>query len=124
MIAVDPSALVAILFEEEDAGRFVSALKAEPGALLAAASYVELCAVVKNRRGAAALRVVDALLAEAGIQIEPVTLEQAEIARTACARYGVLNFGDVFSYALARDRGVPLLFKGNDFSQTDIEVAG
>ena len=120
MIAVDPSALVAILLKEDDAARFVAALKAEPGALLSGASYVELCAVIKNRRGADSLRVVDALLKETAIQVEPVTVEQAEIARAAYVEYGVLNFGDVFSYALAKDKDCPLLFKGDDFGKTDI----
>ena len=120
MIAVDPSVLVAILLQEDDAALFIAALKAEPRALLSGASYVELCAVIKNRRGAASLKVVDSLLKEMAIQIEPVTVEQAEIARTAYVTYGVLNFGDVFSYALAKDKGCPLLFKGDDFSKTDI----
>ncbi len=124
MIVVDPSALVAILLREDDHSRYLHALKSAPGALLSAASYVELCAVIKNRRGAEALAIVDALLEETGIQIEPVTPEQARIARAAYAEYSVLNFGDVFSYALAKSQGLPLLFKGSDFSETDLEAAG
>ena len=123
MIVVDPSALVAILLREDDSARYLEVLRSAPGALLSAASYVELCAVIKNRRGAEALTVVDALLEATGIQLEPVTAAQARIARAAYAEYSVLNFGDVFSYALAKSSGLPLLHKGNDFSQTDIESA-
>ena len=66
----------------------------------------------------------DGLLREVGVTAEPVTPAQAEVARAAYAEYGALNFGDVFSYALAKDKGLPLLFKADDFSQTDVEVAG
>ena len=88
--------------------------------MMAAASYVELCAVMSKKRGAGVVEEVGDLIAEANITIEPVTPEQARIARTAYVEYGALNFGDVFSYALAKDHDIPLLFKGEDFAKTDV----
>ncbi len=121
MIAVDTSALAAILLAEEDAVRYSDALIATSGIVMSAVSYVELCAVMTKRRGAGVVTEVDDLIDSVDIRIEPVTVEQAQIAREAYVVYGVLNFGDVFSYALAKDRTIPLLFKGADFSKTDIE---
>ncbi|MEM1044055.1 MAG: type II toxin-antitoxin system VapC family toxin [Bacteroidota bacterium] len=123
MIVVDPSALIAILLKEEDARRYTSALEDASMSLIASASYVELCAVMSKRRPSKSLAAVDEILAEMNVVIEPFTPEQARMARDAYVRYGVLNFGDVFSYALAKEKGYPLLFKGDDFAQTDIEAA-
>ena len=123
MIAVDTSVVVAILLAEEDAARYSEVLIATPGAMMAAASYVELCAVMTKRRGAGVVVEVDDFIERVGIRIEAVTPEQARIARAAYAEYGVLNFGDVFAYALAKDKDVPLLYKGDDFGKTDIRSA-
>lgn len=121
MIAVDTSALVAILFDEEDAVQYIEVLEASAVSMMAAASYVELCAVIKSRSGPKGLEIMDRTMEKIGIAIEPVTVEQAQIARAAYVKYGVLNFGDVFSYALAKDKNLPLLFKGEDFKKTDIQ---
>ncbi|MGV0036768.1 MAG: type II toxin-antitoxin system VapC family toxin [Candidatus Azotimanducaceae bacterium WSBS_2022_MAG_OTU7] len=97
--------------------------------LMSAANCLESAVVVDRQRGAEAGRQFDALIARAAIQIEPVTREQADIARQAYLDFGKgrhpasLNFGDCFAYALARSLHLPLLFKGNGFSLTDIEPA-
>jgi ribonuclease VapC len=90
---------------------------------------VELSIVVQRQLGPDGSRQMDVLLRTAGIQIEPVSVDQAEIARQAYLDYGkgrhpaALNFGDCFSYALAKDRREPLLFKGSHFSKTDVLIA-
>ncbi len=99
--------------------------------VLSAATYLEAAIVVDSARSSTLATQLDTILTRAGIQIEPVTVEQARIAREAYRRYGRgsghrahLNFGDCFAYALAKARDEPLLFKGDDFSHTDIEAAG
>ena len=124
-MVVDTSALVAILLQEEDAQAYADAIAAAATAALSAASYVEL-AIVSLSRGARGRAELEAMLADAVIDIVPVTLDQARIAAGAYERYGkgrhaaALNFGDCFAYALAKSRGEPLLFKGSDFGLTDI----
>ena len=127
---IDTSALVAILRDEPDAARFASAIEAADVRRISAVTYVELGAVIDGTRDAVASRRVDELIAVAGIVIEPVTAAQAHIAREAYRDFGKgsghsagLNFGDCFSYALARDLGEALLFKGSDFGETDIRPA-
>ena len=128
MIVLDTSAILAILLAEDEASAFRSLITESHGALLSAGSAVELAAVASGRDDLfdTALE----FLKEPYIAIEPVDAEQADIAAKAYRRYGKghhpagLNLGDVFAYALARQRGVPLLFKGNDFLQTDVEAAG
>lgn len=128
---VDTSAVIAILRAEPDADRFARAL-AVPGIELriSAASYLETAIVIDMAHDPIASRRVDELIARAGILIEPVTERQARIAREAYRDFGKgtghkaqLNFGDCLAYALASDRGEPLLFKGSDFSETDVAVA-
>lgn len=124
-MVVDTSALVAILLHEEDAQTYADAIAAAATAALSAASYVEL-AIVSLSRGARGRAELEATLADAAIEIVPVTLEQARVAAGAYERYGkgrhgaALNFGDCFAYALAKARGEPLLFKGTDFGLTDV----
>jgi ribonuclease VapC len=95
---------------------------------MSAATLVETGLVIESRYGDAGGRELDVLIAKAGLSIEPVTTEQADVAREAWRRYGMgrhsaaLNFGDCFSYALARTTGEPLLFKGDDFTQTDVSL--
>ena len=95
---------------------------------MSAATFLEAGIVVDNQLGAAAGRQLDALVARAAVEIEPVTREQAEVARQAYMDFGKgrhpakLNFGDCFSYALAKVTSMPLLFKGEDFSQTDVSA--
>jgi ribonuclease VapC len=128
-VIVDTSALVAVLRAEPDAGRYVEAL-ATGRPRLSAATYVETAVVVDANRDPVLSRRFDDLLAAADVAVEPVTREHAEIARQAYRDFGRgsrhsarLNFGDCFSYALARATGEPLLFKGEDFTQTDITPA-
>lgn len=127
---VDTSALIAILRAEPDAGRFAAALAStdEPKRI-SAASYLEAAIVIDAGRDPVASGLLDELIARAGIVIEPVTADQARTARAAYRDYGKggghpagLNFGDCFAYALAKARGEPLLFKGEDFARTDVPV--
>lgn len=124
-MVVDTSALIAILLQEEDAQAYADALAATATAALSAASYVEL-AIVSLSRGVRGRAELEATLADAAIEIVPVTLDQARLAAGAYDRYGkgrhaaALNFGDCFAYALAKSRGEPLLFKGTDFGLTDV----
>lgn len=125
-MVLDTSALVALLGMEPEAPRIALAMEADPLRLLSAASMVEASIVLESRQGEAAVRELDLLLARANVQIEPVTAEHAELARQAWRRFGRgrhsagLNYGDCFSYALSRASGEALLFKGNDFTQTDV----
>lgn len=128
-MVIDTSALVALLSMEPEAARIASALESDATRLISAATLVETGIVIESRYGLAGARELDLLAAKAAFIIEPVTGEQADVAREAWRRYGKgrhsagLNYGDCFSYALAKVKGEPLLFKGNDFPQTDIAVA-
>ena len=125
---VDTSALVALLRGEDDATRFARALAArgEPKRI-SAANFLETAIVIDGSRDAIASRRLDDVMAKASLTIEPVTAEQAHIARAAYRDFGKgsghpaqLNFGDCFAYALAKTTDEPLLFKGEDFGFTDI----
>lgn len=126
---VDTSAIIAILRGETDAPMMARALQASPVRRISAASYVEAAIVTDGNREPVLSRRFDDLLRDAKIDIEPITVEQARIAREAYRDFGKgrhragLNFGDCFAYALAKATGEPLLFKGDDFRHTDIEVA-
>jgi ribonuclease VapC len=129
-VIIDTSALIAILRDEPDGRRFAEAIEAATHRRISAATYVELAAVIDGGRDPVASRLVDALLDAAGIAIEPVTEAQARVAREAYRDFGKgsghaagLNFGDCFAYALAKATGESLLFKGDDFSRTDIAPA-
>lgn len=125
-MVIDTSALVALLSMEAEAPRIAVALESDPNRLLSAATLLETGIVIESRYGPAGARELDLLVAKAGLVVEPVTPEQVEIAREAWRRYGKgrhsagLNFGDCFSYALAKVKGESLLFKGEDFPHTDI----
>ncbi|MEL6621524.1 MAG: type II toxin-antitoxin system VapC family toxin [Pseudomonadota bacterium] len=123
MIAVDTSALVAILEQEPDAGLYAEALEADPAPVLSTANLIELQIVMRYRRGAVGRPLIERLMEQASIEPIPVSVEQARLAADAHARFGALNFGDSFAYALAQERDVPLLFKGDDFTRTDIRKA-
>jgi ribonuclease VapC len=119
---VDTSALIAILRDEPEARAFAIAIADADRRRLSAANYLEAAIVIDGSRDPIASRRFDDLLREAGISIEPVTEEQAKIAREAYRDFGRgsghaarLNFGDCFAYALAKTTGEPLLFKGDDF---------
>jgi ribonuclease VapC len=126
---VDTSALLAILFSESDAERYARAITDADVCRISAANFVEVGIVVEAQTRATGSRQFDAFFRRAGIVIEPVTEEQAHIARQAYADFGKgrhragLNFGDCFAYALARTTGERLLFKGEDFKKTDIPSA-
>jgi ribonuclease VapC len=128
-VIVDTSVLVAIIRGEPDRRAYQALIARAPAARISAATYVELGIVVDGPRDPVQSSSLDALLASARIRIEPFTESQARIARTAYERFGRgsghparLNMGDCFAYALARDLGEPLLFKGDDFKLTDIEI--
>jgi ribonuclease VapC len=125
-VVIDSSALIAVLCMEPDAARIAQAIESDPVRLLSAATLVESSIALETKLGDAAARELDLLLVRAHVTIEPVTSEQAELARQAWRRFGrgrhpaKLNYGDCFSYALSRASGEPLLFKGNDFGSTDV----
>lgn len=126
---VDTSAIIAILREEREADVFLQALDDNRPAKVSAGSWVELGAVLSGF----GIRELEPQLLRlrhvAGIQIIPVTEQQAEIGRQAYLVFGKgnhparLNFGDCFAYALAKATGEPLLFKGDDFVHTDVTAA-
>ncbi len=120
MIVVDTSAIIAILESEADAHLYIEALEKNEHPIMSAATFVELNAVMKHKGGQAAIQIVDRFIELSGITIEPLTKQQALIAREAYFKYNVLNMGDSYSYALAKNKHVPLLFKGEDFKQTDL----
>jgi ribonuclease VapC len=128
-MVIDTSALVAILCNEADASLFEAALESDSTRLISAATLLETSIVIEARFGEAGGRELDLLLHKAQIEIEAFDQEQTEIAREAYRTYGKgrhpagLNFGDCFSYALSVVRGEPLLYKGDDFSKTDIKNA-
>jgi ribonuclease VapC len=127
-VIVDSSALIAILRNEPDAPTYTAAIEAARDCRISAATYVETATVIDSVRDPVASRRFDELIEEAGLVVEPVTEAQAKIARAAYRDFGKgsghpaqLNFGDCFAYALAKSMNKPLLFKGNDFSHTDVK---
>lgn len=128
-MVLDTSALVAILSGEPEHEAFIQAIEQADVRLLSAATLLEASIVIEARYGAAGAQHFDRLLERADVEIVPMDREQASTARAGWQRFGkgrhpaALNFGDCFSYALAVTRGEPLLFKGNDFSQTDVPMA-
>ena len=130
MIAVDTSAIVAIAFGEPERGPFLAAILASERAYISSVSVVEARMVVHGRRGERAVALLDDLLQLPPFEILPPGRAEMDAASAAFVVYGKgsghpagLNFGDLFSYALAKVRGLPLLFKGDDFVHTDIEPA-
>jgi ribonuclease VapC len=128
MIVVDSSIIVAIIREENDSARFVDILNSTE-AIMPAVAYVETHMVVAGRNSSADSREVDGIISDLGVKVVDLTPDQANAAVWAFLRYGKgrhrarLNFVDCFCYALAKSRGVPLLFKGDDFAKTDIVPA-
>ena len=131
---LDTSALIVILRYEAEAPEFAriieSVAQSSAKSRISAVSYVEAGAVIDGSKDPIASRRFDELIEAAQIAIEPVTEAQARIARQAYRDFGKtsghpakLNFGDCFSYALAKSKGEPLLFKGQDFSRTDVRSA-
>ena len=124
---VDTSAIIAILRHEHEYEALEEAIASQPYVRMSAAAYLEAGIVIDARQDPIRSRKLDDFLSRAEITIEPVTAEQALIAREAYRDFGRgsghpagLNFGDCFSYALAKATGEPLLFKGEDFIHTDL----
>ena len=127
---VETSAIVAMVRGEPEREGFRTAIVEAPIARMSAASYLEASIVVDARGDRELSSMFDQLIEDLGIVVEPVTRVQADIARDAYRRYGRgsghpagLNFGDCFGYALAKDSGHDLLFKGSDFVHTDVPAA-
>jgi ribonuclease VapC len=130
---VDTSALIAIAWDEPERARFENAIEADPVRLVSAASVLEGAIVMMRRAGRAAASEAVArfheLLDQLGLEIEPVSASQIGIAEAAYLSFGKgmhaagLNFGDCFTYALAKETGEPILFKGDDFAHTDLTRA-
>ena len=126
---IDTSALVAILAGEADASRFAQAVESDPMPQIGTPALLEASIVLTRWYGDTALAALDAFMHESGADVIAFDLPQLRAAQAAYLRFGKgrhpagLNFGDCMSYALAQASREPLLFKGNDFSQTDIEPA-
>ncbi len=126
---MDTSALLAVLLREPEALQFARAMTGASIVRLSAASYVEAALAVDRRGDEIRRAMLDTFVRDFSIRIEPVTVEQAMLARQAFVLFGKgrhkagLNFGDCFTYALAKAYGEPLLFKGGDFGLTDLEAA-
>jgi ribonuclease VapC len=128
-MVIDASAIVAIAINEDEAEAFERRIADDPVRLISAASVLEAAIAIESKLGEAGGAELDLWLYKAGVDIAPVDAAQADLARRAWRRFGKgrspagLNFGDCFSYALAALRQEPLLYKGDDFSKTDIEAA-
>jgi len=126
-VIIDTSAIVAILNDEPERHTFIGAIVDASYNCMSTAGFVEASIILESRYGYDGIRDFDLFLVKAGIELVPVDVEQAQIARQAFREYGKgrhpagLNFGDCFSYALAKVNDDFLLFKGNDFLQTDIK---
>ena len=125
-MVIDTSAVLAVLQNEPERRAFNEVIEAAEQRSMSTATFVESSIVIESRYGADGLRDLDLFIAKADIELVPVDVEQADAARRAFSEYGRgrhpagLNFGDCFSYALAKVLRVPLLFKGDDFVRTDV----
>jgi len=125
-VILDTSALAVIFFGEPEDALYTQLIHDADRRLIGAANFLELAIVIEGQIGRDAARQCDSFFRRAGIVIEPFTVDQAYLARQAFLDFGKgrhpagLNFGDCFSYALAKITGEPLLFKSKDFNQTDI----
>ncbi len=128
-MVLDSSVVIAVMLEEPEADGFLHKMASADIRLISAGSYLEASLVLMTRLAGEVERELDALLAEGGVEIVPVTEAHAQIARQAYWLFGKgrhsagLNLGDCFSYALAKSTGQPLLFKGEHFARTDLEAA-
>lgn len=127
---LDTSALIALIDGEPEADVFLDLVAHASQVSISAATYLEASIVIDSRNNPVLSRSLDTLLDDLAVSIEPVTADQAVVARQAYRDFGKgrehpaqLNFGDCFSYALAATAGQPLLFKGEDFSHTDVRTA-
>ncbi len=126
LMVVDTSVVVAIFLLEPEAEPFAHAILEAPRAIISAANLLEAGIILDSRIGHRDSTELDEFVVNVGLEVEPVTVDQVRIARQAYRTYGkgnhpaALNFGDCFAYALAKTTGLPLLYKGDDFAQTDI----
>jgi ribonuclease VapC len=127
-MVIDSSAILAIFLAEPERRQFLDLIVVASTRLISAANLLETGIVLEAKRGEAAGREFDLFVVRASLEVISVDTEQVEIARSAWRKYGkgrhpaALNFGDCFAYALAKSSGEPLLAKGGDFAQTDVEV--
>jgi ribonuclease VapC len=125
-MVIDTSALLAILRKEPERDRLAAAIVGDPSRLVSAATVLETAIVIESKYGVTGTMDFDLLLLTIQARIEPVSEDHVRIGRLAYRQFGKgrhpagLNYGDCFSYALAKISGEPLLFKGSDFSQTDL----
>lgn len=128
-MVLDTSVIVAIFRNEPEKSALIQKIIQSDRVVISSASYLEACIVLSAHKGESELWRLDEFLAAENISIEPVDRAQANLAREAWLAYGKgrhkarLNFGDCFPYALAKHRKEPLLFKGRDFTYTDIRRA-
>lgn len=126
-MVIDTSALIAVLLAEPSAQSIARVIADAPLRLFSAPNLLEASIVIERRNRDAGAQALDNLIYRTGIEIVPADYDLVEVARRAWRRFGKgrhpasLNYGDCFAYALAKSRGLPLLFVGDDFSQTDIE---
>jgi len=129
-MVIDTSALAAILQGEPGRRRLIEAIEAADSRRMSVAGFVEISIVIESRYGAEGLQDLDRFISRADIELVPVDVQQAHLARGAFSRFGrgrhraALNYGDCFSYALATVLEEPLLSKGDDFPHTDVTLAG
>lgn len=127
-MVVDASAILAVLLGEPEAAQFIEALAADSKRLVGPVSVLEATVVLEARKGPEGARQLDLFLHAAGLEVVNMTADHLQLARHAYRKYGKgrhpasLNLGDCCTYGLARWSQQPLLFKGNDFSQTDLEL--
>ena len=130
-MVIDTSALLAVLFGEPESARLIEAVLSDGTRSIGAPTLVEAAAVMLARKGSLGPIALDALLQRLAIEVVPMTAEAGAFARSAYARWGrgvgspaVLNYGDCLSYGVAMAEGEALLFKGEDFSVTDVKPVG
>jgi ribonuclease VapC len=127
-VILDTSALIAIVLGEPEAQRFAEMIRLSPKRAISAATWVE-ATIIAGRRSADAASGLETMMGRIAPEIVPLTADQAQLARDGWRRFGkgrhkaALNLGDCFAYALAMERNQPLLFKGDDFAQTDVKRA-
>jgi len=125
-MVTDTSAIIAIILEEPDGDALLQRIVDDPVRMMSAGTLLEAGIVADNNPNRRKGPALDALLSTLGVRVEPVTEEQARLAREAYRRFGkgnhraAFNFGDCFAYALSKLSGEPLLFKGTDFAATDV----
>lgn len=128
-MVIDTSAILAVLLDEPERRAFNEAIEEAASRVMSVATFVEASIVLEARFGAEGVRDLDLFIERAGIELAPVDVEQARVARRAFSQFGKgrhvagLNYGDCFAYALASVLGEPLLYKGEDFARTEIVSA-